>query len=458
MAVNILNTKPETTDSSVFVKGDKKTEKNDKEFGGINFSSLFSILLSDGKKSENVLKDFFDKDLKTFKDDFNKDKDVKLSLGEFFNFIYFVKNDQKEFRNSIVDFDKLKSILQDKKVLNEFKNAKNLKELFSLAEKHGIKIESFNSQNLSETAFKKELKKLGLEDIFSPKKRALLKPLKSLEFLDAVKTFRREFKEPLFIKEKIFSNKNIEKFEDKFSKNSVLSSLIKSVKTNFDKKTSSSFSKKTENFDEILTKNDKTENIFKGFKRGDFLQRIEPKKEIQNTDFLSEIFAEKEEKENQKEDIGEIKDILHQSDKSIKKEVESFSSQKVEVKKTFKSFAEDFMESVKNYKPPITKVNLTLNPKNLGEVEVTLFHRKDNLHVVVNANQNALSLFIQNQNEFKNALLNIGFGSFSMNFSDNSGSQHQHQNHRQNEKLFENSEEENKSEISSFEFIVPRYI
>ena len=90
----------------------------------------------------------------------------------------------------------------------------------------------------------------------------------------------------------------------------------------------------------------------------------------------------------------------------------------VNVKETFDHFAQDLKESLKEYKAPITKISLTLNPSNLGEVEVTLVQRGNNLHINFNSNTNAMNLFIQNQAEFKNSLVNMGFTGLEMNFSD----------------------------------------
>ncbi|MBE0495580.1 MAG: flagellar hook-length control protein FliK [Campylobacterales bacterium] len=89
-----------------------------------------------------------------------------------------------------------------------------------------------------------------------------------------------------------------------------------------------------------------------------------------------------------------------------------------QLRQTFNTFAQDFKEQVENYKPPMMKIQLALNPKNLGEVDVTLINRGNNLHVNVTSNTNqTLSLFVQNQAEFKNALVNMGFTNLEMNFS-----------------------------------------
>lgn len=72
---------------------------------------------------------------------------------------------------------------------------------------------------------------------------------------------------------------------------------------------------------------------------------------------------------------------------------------------------------MEQYKAPITKLSITLNPHNLGEVEVTLVQRGNNLHINFNSNTNAMNLFIQNQAEFKNSLVNMGFTGLEMNLA-----------------------------------------
>ena len=88
------------------------------------------------------------------------------------------------------------------------------------------------------------------------------------------------------------------------------------------------------------------------------------------------------------------------------------------VRETFSYFANDLKEQMQQFKAPITKLNITLNPSNLGEVEVTLIQRGSALHINFNSNPNTMALFVQNQAEFKNSLVNMGFTGLEMNFSD----------------------------------------
>ncbi|MCV3448102.1 flagellar hook-length control protein FliK, partial [Campylobacter lari] len=111
-------------------------------------------------------------------------------------------------------------------------------------------------------------------------------------------------------------------------------------------------------------------------------------------------------------------------------------------------------------KAPITRFSITLNPHNLGEVEVTLVQRGSNLNISFNSNQNTLNLFIQHQAEFKNALVNMGFTNLEMNFSDQGRKeQNQQQKHKQNNNSKEDKVnfEREIQEKPSLEMVLAKY-
>ena len=106
------------------------------------------------------------------------------------------------------------------------------------------------------------------------------------------------------------------------------------------------------------------------------------------------------------------------------------------------------------------KVELSLFPKSLGEVDVTLLTRGNNLHVNITSTTSTMTLFTQNQAEFKNALINMGFHNLEMNFSDQRG----HEQGQQQQKnaptgFFDDLSEENLAEtVTTVELVVPRYV
>jgi hypothetical protein len=155
---------------------------------------------------------------------------------------------------------------------------------------------------------------------------------------------------------------------------------------------------------------------------------------------------------------------VESSDQSISKsdnKLDSIKSSNIdrtstELKRTFDSFATDFKERVESYKPPLMKVTMQLNPTGLGEVDVTIVNRGNNLHININSNPNTIALFSQNQADFKTSLVNLGFSELSMNFNDNKNQKDNQQDRRSQNNIEEFEEFE--SENEDFQIITPRYV
>lgn len=138
---------------------------------------------------------------------------------------------------------------------------------------------------------------------------------------------------------------------------------------------------------------------------------------------------------------------------------QDITSKTATVKESLNQFATDLREKIEAYKPPIMKVELSLSPKNLGDVDVTLLTRGNNLHVNISSNTNTMSLFTQNQAEVKNALVNMGFTNLEMNFSDQSNKEQaqQHQKHS-NGSFDEFTTESSEEETALLEIVIPQYV
>jgi flagellar hook-length control protein FliK len=100
-----------------------------------------------------------------------------------------------------------------------------------------------------------------------------------------------------------------------------------------------------------------------------------------------------------------------------------------EAQQMIRHFSSDIKEAVENYKPPFTRLKMTLNPAKLGEVDVTLIQRGNNVHININSNNTALTLLAQNVNELKTQLANNGVVTTSMQFITSHG-EHQQQEGR----------------------------
>ncbi|MCX2750933.1 flagellar hook-length control protein FliK [Campylobacter sp. MIT 21-1685] len=155
--------------------------------------------------------------------------------------------------------------------------------------------------------------------------------------------------------------------------------------------------------------------------------------------------------DSMKNTLDELNSLLKDMSKS------AHSSMKNPVKETLKYFSHDLKEAIEQYKAPVTKLSITLNPSNLGEVEVTLMQRGNNLHISFNSNTATMNIFIQNQTEFKNSLVNMGFTGLEMNFSDQ-GKKEQNQGKNRSaygfKEALENSDEEQKLNL---EFVLAKY-
>lgn len=129
-----------------------------------------------------------------------------------------------------------------------------------------------------------------------------------------------------------------------------------------------------------------------------------------------------------------------------------------------RTFAAQMVEKISEFKPPVTRVNLQLHPAELGEVNITMIARANNLHVNVTSANATMALFLQNQAEFKANLVNMGFSDIQMSFSDHKeGSNAQHNNNKA-KKSYESDEdgvminEFEGSGESTLEIVLPRYI
>lgn len=137
-----------------------------------------------------------------------------------------------------------------------------------------------------------------------------------------------------------------------------------------------------------------------------------------------------------------------------------------QARESMRNFAQSLREEVMNYKPPVTKLSLELNPQNLGTLELTLTKRGRDLHVQVVSNSVAMGLFLQNQADFKNNLAQVGFENVNLSFSTSDGSsgnggqngaQEQNQSNQGMERNENRLEEGEQGEICVMNITLPKY-
>jgi len=140
-----------------------------------------------------------------------------------------------------------------------------------------------------------------------------------------------------------------------------------------------------------------------------------------------------------------------------------------EAQQSMRLFASELKEAVQEYKPPFTRLTMKLNPEKLGEVEVTLVQRGNNVHVNIQSNNTSSVAFLaHNATELKAQLAQHGITNATMNFmsggenqqqSNAQNQQHQHEQRQNAFKSYESFEELtlNEEQLSALEIIIPHY-
>ncbi|ENL7774995.1 flagellar hook-length control protein FliK [Campylobacter jejuni] len=197
---------------------------------------------------------------------------------------------------------------------------------------------------------------------------------------------------------------------------------------------------------------------FENLNKTQVVQNKENNANFNNNTTNKETFTQEQTKTHSENVDKNSLDELNSLVKDLNKVTQN-NARNITPKETLQYFSQDLKEVVDQYKAPITKLSITLNPNNLGEVEVTLIQRGNNLHINFNSNTNAMNLFIQNQAEFKNSLVNMGFTGLEMNFSDQ-GKREQNQNQGKNRSGYgfkDALDGKNESEKVNLELVLAKY-
>ncbi|HHD0204098.1 TPA: flagellar hook-length control protein FliK [Campylobacter jejuni] len=195
---------------------------------------------------------------------------------------------------------------------------------------------------------------------------------------------------------------------------------------------------------------------FENLNKTQVVQNKENNANFNNNTTNKETFTQEQTKTHSENVDKNSLDELNSLVKDLNKVTQN-NARNITPKETLQYFSQDLKEAVDQYKAPITKLSITLNPNNLGEVEVTLIQRGNNLHINFNSNTNAMNLFIQNQAEFKNSLVNMGFTGLEMNFSDQ-GKREQNQGKNRSGYGFKDAlDGKNESEKVNLELVLAKY-
>lgn len=240
---------------------------------------------------------------------------------------------------------------------------------------------------------------------------------------------------PKEVETKIQSSKNNE-IEPKNSKNTKPTESQTTTNPITIKEDKESKEDKNKNSSKITKQEDKYTSIKQNTKE-EMMQKysdnqIQTKEEMQKSDeqrFLDNLLKiETPQKSKQAPQITKIEEGKDHKEKNNKMHQEIYqtniqnqSFESFNPKNTFLHFSDKLRDALQNYKPPITKISLELNPENLGSVELTITKMGDKVNIQIGSNQTALQLFMQNAQEFKIQLNNVGFNEVTMDFKDTSG-------------------------------------
>lgn len=357
--------------------------------------------------------------------------------------------------------NRLAKALSSETTLNELRGAKNLNELIGIANKLNLGLENIEVTQAQADELGEKFPSLAKKDFFEP-----VTPKKNFAFSE--------------LKNKVEEAINANEPEPKDTLNKLLAA-VQEEQNKAQPKDANTKAQDTQN----LAQNSK---IIKEAVKNEDEKEVNLKDEKPNLKAESELnlTAVKSEKSGLGQDSKKInlQNLLFPERESVEEQVltepQSDGSENSElnamvkdvisnakaqtrnfqaVRETFDNFSSNLKEQVAAYKSPFMRFNITLNPLNLGEVEITMVNRGNNLHINFSSNTQTMNLFLQNQAEFKNSLVNMGFTELEMNFSDqNQQKKEQGQKSYKGSKFNADGTEQVEAAAPRLELVVPRYV
>lgn len=190
-------------------------------------------------------------------------------------------------------------------------------------------------------------------------------------------------------------------------------------------------------------------------------EALDPKKD-ENASFQkfldslkTDVPKDKESKKVESKESTESKDTIS-TNATLKQEVVVKNAM---AKEAIKNFASQFKEELQNYKPPITKLNIELNPASLGEVTMSITKKGKDLQVNITSNSNVMGMFLQNQQDLRNNLMQVGFNNLDLNFNQKENKKQEKQEDKKDD-LDKKDKIDNvlkAEDIASIDVIIPEY-
>ena len=465
--------------------GVKKQSKNAQKGGKEDGEFLSMVLDAAAKKGENLS----EKDLKEMAKAVNlstqtaqnqqtkapiQSTDVKEILGEeaaenLFENATFMQLLQilemlsgGEKISKFPNFEnRLAKALSSETTLNELRGAKNLNELIEIANKLNLGLENIEVTQAQADELGEKFPSLAKKDFFEPvvpKKNFAFSELKN-KVEETISASEPEPKDTLNkLLAAVQEEQNKAQPKDANAKAQDAQNLAQNSKI-IKEAVKNDGEKETNLKDEKPNLKAESElNLTAAKSEKSVLGQDSKKINLQNLLFPERENAEEQILTKTQSDNGEnselnamVKDVIS----NAKAQSRNFQA----VRETFDNFSSNLKEQVAAYKSPFMRFNITLNPLNLGEVEITMVNRGNNLHINFNSNTQTMNLFLQNQAEFKNSLVNMGFTELEMNFSDqNQPKKEQGQKSYKGSKFNAGGTEQVEAAAPRLELVVPRYV
>ena len=465
--------------------GVKKQSKNAQKGGKEDGAFLSMVLDAAAKKGENLS----EKDLKEIAKAVNlsaqtvqngqikapiQSTDVKEILGEeaaknLFENATFMQLLQilemlsgGEKISKFPNFEnRLAKALSSETTLNELRGAKNLNELIEIANKLNLGLENIEVTQEQADELGEKFPSLAKKDFFesvAPKKNFAFSELKN-KVEEAISANEPEPKDTLNkLLAAVQEEQNKARPKDANAKAQDTqnlaqnSKIIKEAVKNEDEKEANLKDEKpnlkAESELNLTAAKSEKSGFGQDSKKINLQNLLFPERESAEEQVLTEPQSEGSENS---ELNAMVKDVIS----NAKAQTRNFQA----VRETFDNFSSNLKEQVAAYKSPFMRFNITLNPLNLGEVEITMVNRGNNLHINFNSNTQTMNLFLQNQAEFKNSLVNMGFTELEMNFSDqNQQKKEQGQKSYKGSKFNAGGTEQGEPVAPRLELVVPRYV
>ena len=475
--------------------GVKKQSKNAQKGGKEDGAFLSMVLDAAAKKGENLS----EKDLKEIAKAVNlsaqtvqngqikapiQSTDVKEILGEeaaknLFENATFMQLLQilemlsgGEKISKFPNFEnRLAKALSSETTLNELRGAKNLNELIEIANKLNLGLENIEVTQVQADELGEMFPSLAKKDFFepvTPKKNFAFSELKNKveETINANEPAPKETLNKLLaaVQEEQTKPQNkpeatptkAENNTQNLAQNAkILRDAVKNINESTDESEPISQDEK-EQKPNLKAESELNLTAAKSEKSG--LGQDSKKINLQNLLFPERESAEEQvltEPQSEGSENSELNAMVKDVISNAKAQSRNFQA----VRETFDNFSSNLKEQVAAYKSPFMRFNITLNPLNLGEVEITMVNRGNNLHINFNSNTQTMNLFLQNQAEFKNSLVNMGFTELEMNFSDqNQPKKEQGQKSYKGSKFSSDDADQGEPVVPRLELVVPRYV